>query len=708
MKSSRFIPPYRPGWCLGPMTVLFAASAVFGAETNTPPAEAAAPELTPEQMFEGGTNTFNNWVEVGGGTFFTSGNKAEFRQQQQKSGNIFGGIQDLHYQATAAKGTTVTLDGHALFDENDYKIKLDVSKEKLGYVRFSYSEFRTWYNGDGGYYVPTKAYYDKSGDGLAVDRGEISFEAGLRLDKYPSITFKYTHASREGDKGSTSWGPTHPASDATVRGIAPSIWDLDESRDIFQLDATHHYKATDFGVGVSYETGKLDDARKMNFWPGEPIAQKVTDRQGTTYDLFNVHAFSETWIKKNMLLSAGFAYSDLDNDFSGSRIYGSDFDVGYVPGAQNGFGYYGFDGGSRLHEYVGDLNLLVKPLPTLSIVPSIRVQKEDTDANGGGSETFGTATPVPFSGNSDYDLLDVRERLDLTYTGFTNWVLYARGEFTEGDGNLSERGGLVPINGIGVPGIQRETEDSRFFQKYSAGVRCYPARSVTFDVGGYYKNNNYDYDHDVDSTPNDSGNRYPAYLVMHNFETYDGNARLTLRPVRNVTLVTRYEYQLSTVHTRPASISGLSETESSKMTSHIFAQDVSWSPWSRLYLQAGFNYVVSKTENPVSDYTQAILNAENNYWTLNFTAGLVLDDKTDLNVGYFYYQADNFDDNSAYGLPLGAEGHEHGVTAALVRRLTKNLRLTCRYAYYQYDDGTYGGNRDYQAHGIYSSLQYRF
>jgi hypothetical protein len=126
----------------------------------------------------------------------------------------------------------------------------------------------------------------------------------------------------------------HPANDAQVRGISPSVLDIDEHRDIFELDATHHIKATELGVGVRYESAKLDDTRNMDFWRGEPIEQKVTDRQGTTYDLFNVHAFTETWLKKNLLLTSGFAYTDLNNDFSGSRIYGSDFDVG---GAQNGF-----------------------------------------------------------------------------------------------------------------------------------------------------------------------------------------------------------------------------------------------------------------------------------------------------------------------------------------------------------------------------------
>ena len=95
------------------------------------------------------------------------------------------------------------------------------------------------------------------------------------------------------------------------------------------------------------------------------MEQKITDQQGTSYDSFNAHAYTETWINKKLFLSTGFSYSDLDNTFSGSRIYGNDFDVNYVPSAQNGFGYYGLNGGSRLDEYVMNVNLLAKPCPHL-------------------------------------------------------------------------------------------------------------------------------------------------------------------------------------------------------------------------------------------------------------------------------------------------------------------------------------------------------
>ena len=233
---------------------------------------------------------------------------------------------------------------------------------------------------------------------------------------------------------------------------------------------------------------------------------------------------------------------------------------------------------------------------------------------------------------------------------------------------------------------------------------------MTLDAGGYYKNNRYDYEHTLDSTPNDSTSvdRYPAYLVMQSFETFDGNVRLTLRPVPNVTLVSRYEYQISTVRTAPDPISELNEAESSKMTSHILAQNVSWIPWNRLSLQLGFNYVLSKTKTPASDVTQAILNAKNNYWALNFSSGLVLDDKTDLKLGYFYYRTDDYQDNSDIGLPLGAGGQEHAITATLARRLTERIRLTLRYGFSHYTDDAFGGNRDFNAHLVYSGLQYRF
>jgi hypothetical protein len=688
------------------LTAWFAVSPLSAADTNAP-AAAVAPPLTPQEMFEGGKEAYNNWIELSVGAFFTGGNKAQFQQRQRSRSGPFGGIEDFHYQTGIATNTTLSLDGRALFDNDDYKLRLEVAREKVGYLRVSYEEFRTWYNGNGGFDPPSNTWYPLAENALALDRGEISFEGGLRLEEVPTVTFKYTHRFRDGEKSSSIWGATHPGG-GPARGLSPSFYDINERSDIFQLDASHRIMKTDFGLGLRYESGKLDNALKIDQSPDEPVERKITDRTDTSYDLFNAHAFTETWIKTNLFFSSGFSFSDLDNNFSGSRIYGSDFDVGYVPSAADGAGYFGLNGGSRLQEYEMNLNLLAILLPNVSSALSLRAQKEDVDADVRGFQTLGDNPATAFSGDSERDLLDVRERLDLRYTGVTNWVFYGRGEWTQGDGNLKENGGFGPVNGVGVAPIRRETEDSRFFQKYGLGATWYAARQITLDAGGYYKINHYDYDHLVDDTPNDSPNRYPAYLVMQNFETYDGNVRLTLRPWRNVTLISRYEFQSSTIKTKPDSNSGLGEVESSDMTSHILAQSISWSPWSRLCLQAGLNYVLSETRTPASEFTRAILNAQNNYWTLNFSSGLVLDDKTTLNASYFYYRADNYQDNSADGVPYGVGAEEHSVTCGIIRNIRENIRVALKYGFFTWDDQTSGGHDNYDAHLLYSSLQYRF
>jgi len=684
--------------------VIRASLIVLGAQ-----AARAGDAITPEQWYEGGTNTYKNWIELSTGALLTQGNANQATQGKQLNTGVFGGIEDLHYESQVAKKTTFTLDGRSIFDDHDYSVGLGLVREDLGFVRVHFENFRTWDSGTGGYIPAEQLSYALPGDALALDRGLITFEAGLTKPDLPQITFKYSHSYRNGDESSTLWGPVHDPSGNIYR-VYPETYAIDEKSDTFQLDLTHHYKELNYGVGVSYETGNLNDADKLTFWQGEPVQQKVTDQQGTSYDMLSAHAFAESWIKDNLFLSTGFMFANLDDTFTGSQIYGDDFDVVYSPTYPGlDYGYIHLNGGAHEHQYVMNVNLMSLPTKTFTISPSIRVQKEDWNADASGLGTLGTDTQ-DFNSNSGYDSLDVCERLDLRYTGVTNWVFNAGGQWTEGQANLHENGGLTQVNGIGPIPVQFATDDSRLFQKYFASARWYPVRQASVDIGGYYKINQYNYDNTLDNTTNNlsTGNAYPGFILYQGFETLDGNIRLTLRLPKNITLVSRYEYQYSTINTRPDPVSGLSEVDSSKMYTQIIGQNVNWTPLNWLGLQAGFNYVLSTTKTPTSDYTQAVLNSQNNYWTVNFNSTLVLDDKTDLNLGYFYYRADDGQNNIVGGVPLGTDTEEHSVTATLVRRITQNLRLSLKYAYTHYDDMASAGHFSYDAQVIFASLQYRF
>ena len=135
-------PPKVPGrsWPRGWLVVAMLLAG--GAPARADGTNSAA--LTPEQMFEGGTNSYSNWVELSAGSLFTSGSKAQAQQWHQLNQGPFGGISDLHLQEDVAKGTTFSLDGRGLFDEHDYKLGLGLQREGLGYLRFNYENFRTW------------------------------------------------------------------------------------------------------------------------------------------------------------------------------------------------------------------------------------------------------------------------------------------------------------------------------------------------------------------------------------------------------------------------------------------------------------------------------------------------------------------------------------------------------------------------------------
>ncbi len=520
--------------------------------TNAPPAKAGQTPaaLTPEQMFEGEA-AYKNWVEFSTGGFIVRGDAGQAEQREQLKRGAFGGIQDLHVEGNLDKKTTVTVDGHSIFDDHDYQLNLALKREDTGYVRVGFENFRTWSDSAGGFFGPDNLQFSQAGEGLGLERGQVFLEAGLNLKNAPKVTFRYTHRYRQGDESSTLWGPVNTSQG--TRNIFPGSYGLDETFDTFELDVTHRIKIVDFGAGIRYEKASMNDGLFTTSQPGAAFQQRITDRQGTDYDMFSVHAFAESWLKKDLLLSAGFLYDNVDNTFSGNNIYGDDFNLAFAPNALSGLGYFDLHGGSRLHDYVFNLNALALPTSHFTIVPSVRVEKMDSDADAAGTGTLGAFPTEPFSARGDQDELDVTERVDFRYTGVTNWVFYAGPELTEGRGNLKENGGLSQVAGIGVPPIQLSTDESRLFQKYFAGVRRYPTRRLSLDAGGYYKSHEYDYNNIVDSTPNttNSLNRYPGYLVLQSFDTYDGNVRATWRPVQNVTLVGRYEYQLSYVHTGP-------------------------------------------------------------------------------------------------------------------------------------------------------------
>ena len=202
---------------------------------------------------------YKNWIELGIGGVITSGDRAQFEQEHRLPGDQpYGGIQDLHYEQTIGKDATLTVDGHALWDFNDYDIKLQLSQPKLGYIKAGFTEFRSLVRWQRRIFsAPWRHLVPPPIPEMHIDRGEAWVELGLRLPNWPEITLHYSHEFRQGMKDSTVWGDTNQTGLAppfnSTRKIVPSFRDIDETRDTIALEISHTIGNTDVLLGMRYE-----------------------------------------------------------------------------------------------------------------------------------------------------------------------------------------------------------------------------------------------------------------------------------------------------------------------------------------------------------------------------------------------------------------------------------------------------------------------
>ena len=658
--------------------------------------------VEPKQAEATPTEELVNGITLGVGGVSISGNRAQFQERWGMKQGVLGGLQGFHYELMFGQKGTLELDGRAMYGGEDYSVKLQVVDPDRGFFRAGFRQFKTWYDGSAGYVPAAGLALSLGSDELSLNRGEIWIEGGLTPPDGPMLTLKLSREYRKGTKASIIWGDSIRG--GVNRGMVPSFREIDEIRNRVLADLKHTVGRSDLGIGLRLDMADTDNKFKERRTPeAAGVGNRyVTQRDVFESDMLNIRAFTETRINEQTLLTSGYSYTRMDTDIGGSRIYGASFDAPYSP-AYVDSGYTSVSGGSIVEQYVMNLSLRLEPWPDFVIVPSLRAEKIDT----GDSSAYSVANVPTGITAVQSGFLTVSEALEARFTGFTNWVLYVRGEWSEGDGYLRERS---------IPVISRSTDSERFTQKYTVGANWYPLRRLHFSGQVYHKAADNEYTHLGDSTsnailplPGGSGNRYPAFIREHSFQTDDLNLRATWRPLPNITSVTRYDYQISTINTRG---DNLSTVESGKTTAHIISQNLTWAPWSRLLLQGSFSYALDSTTTPASSLTGAaaglVSDARNDYWQTTATVTFVVDDKTDLQANYFYYRANNFINNSAVSMPYGTSANDHTVNIGLTRNFSKTVRGSLNYGYFRHRDETSGGLDNYDAHLVFSTITYRF
>lgn len=645
-------------------------------------------------------------VAFAGGASSVDGDGARFQKHFQHRRGGFGGVQDFQY-LKEGEDSFFRLNGGVVAGNAD--IRLDARWEKYDshYLWFGYKQFRTWYDGSGGYLPANDLWISLYDEEMHLDRGQLWVEFGLIPADRPHLRVRYQRLTRKGRKDSTTWGDTALTGGSGLRSIVPTYLDLDETRDIVAAEIMQQSGEYVWEAGVRYDGTKLNNSRNANRRPGESSDRKVVTRDGTEADLFSAYGYSMRNFGENLTISASGSYMTLDTNLEGSRIYGDTYDPVFDPEYGKlqfrDRGFLELAGGSKLKQLVANGNLQYRAGKHWKIRTSLRLSDKRTDGVSRFTEwDFGSSLStnvVEMEAASRRDVFDAVGDLEVFYSGLKNWTLTLRGEWIHGSGDLAENKVEIESDTINV---DRLTNDERRGHKYSLGANWYASSHVTIAGQVYFRSRENSFDHVRDSSPPTASDRYPAFIENQEFETVDANIRLSWRPLSNLNLVTRFDRRSSDVTSRMMS---LNSERSADLKSRILSQSVTYSPVPRLYLTGSINITRDFVETPAEEL---VGDSQNDYVVGTLGAGYAVNDRNDVTIDYFYFDADNFADNSANSQPYNAGETRHAISGVWRFQYSENLLYTAKYAFATNRDQTSGGNNDYDAHTVYGSVQYRF
>ena len=711
-----------------PALVLTLTVASHAGTATTPTAPAAPAEAS-------------NWIGFTIGGAFVNGNDAGMQRRTQTNGDFYGGIDSFQFSKALDKSTTLTIDGHAMPGLEDYLGNINVTKTGVGYVKVGYKQYRTWYDGSGGYMPQLAEQYTepKWGDELHLDRGEFSLEAGLRMENLPEITFRYSHAFRDGQKDSTGWGERQVISSTSTNPykFQPSLWHLDEKIDTFGLEVEHTLGNTDLGLGLTYEhvsyTNSFEDTRgALNTTTNLNNIRTNINSSDYKMDLFAGNIHSVTRFDDKLWLTAGFAYTTVNTNTDGSSRQFFN-----APGSTANDTYYTSPaGGGEFSEYVANLNVMWNPFVDLTITPSARVERSFQNA----MMVVDNSVPVGIKPagsayTADFDTSATTGAIDIRYTGISELVLYAKGQWgyeeqSKWYQDVYTPNALQPVLPVGGGNDWLRDDIQINEQEYTLGANWYPMSGLSFSLQGLYSVRDQSYAPVANNGPGGAVTLRPA-ILEHDTTVDDINLRMTYRPMSNLSLVTRYDYRDTTYSNNgvkwtpgtpaggPPDSSMLAGVDSGLVTSNVLSECATWSPMARLYLQANACFTWSKTN------TDAIWvpDSRNNYFSGSLTAGYAIDDKTDITATYTYYGASNYEQQGSpytasstspipYGMGYGLNTQEHGVNLTLTRAITPNMIWNLRYGFVTSQTSPMpdqsGGFNDFTAQMISTGLQIRF
>ena len=618
------------------------------------------------------------------------GDDNKFREDWWMQGGVNAGVDNFSLHRETGD-VTIDAQGRAIVPEEDYRLGLRVAKRDVGYVRAGFREYRKYFDDTGGFFLNfSDSSFDLDKD-LHLDIGQVFIEAGLTLPKKPKLVVGYEHRFKDGEKSLLEWGSVTQG--GVTRKLFPSFKEIDEKLDVIRVEVSHDIANIRVGDEFRYEHYSIDTKRhEQDRDLGTGVSETVAVDEAYRHDAFFNTFHAETHLNDTTFLSLGYLFTTLDGEAS--------FRMMTVPFGPESFDKSWFSNAIDLSQdtHIVNANAVLGPFNNVTIYAGLEGERLEREGN-----TDAILTEIGFTGatdspealiDSDQDKWGMEETIGVRYTGLPRTTLYAEGRWTQQDINLTE----TELED-GELALDRDTDTRVRRQRYSIGFNTSPWSRTT--VAARYRRSyrSNDYDHTVDNVEGDDPNNvYSAFILDQDIKSDEVMVKLSFAPVTRIRTSLKYQFKSTDIDTDEDTDPPTSK-HSCKYDANIYTASITATPVASLFVTGLVSYQDVRLKT-IGGETGSIVDYIGDVLSLAANAGWAIDPLTSLELQYVYSLAENFEDISSDGLPLGVESQRHAVLANLTRRITENLSVKLRYGFYNYDDNASDGSDNYSAHLI--------
>lgn len=639
-----------------------------------------------------------------------------------------GGIESFRWVGPGSGDWQVAVDARIVQNPDTIAFVLELMRPEEETLEISVRHWTDFDNGAGLLNVAIGEQALLSPQELEKELSEVIVRYQKHLSELLVTDLGYRLFTRRGSTLSTRYGDDFQfrIGGRPSRGVVPALLESDETVQSAEGRLQWQDGVRRTGLRAQVQRREADRLSLVERGVADAVANRCTRQQERTVDdLFSLSAYSRREWGETVVGSMGFAFTRLDGSVSGSRIFGANPEAAYDPEfAALQFedrGYFDLESRRQLRQWLFNMNLVTHPGETVRWMAGVRLEKLSTEVFGSYLDTYSTVDwaaaefqreEADMLSRAERGLLDVSGFIEFRYTGWAKTALHSRLEAGRQEGDLDEiwtREELSPDVRDPLNLLDRATDFDRATAFWEVGMQFHPYRAFQISLQGYLKHRDNGYSLLGTTVPKEDYTRYPGHLIRQVYQTRDLNGRLIWRVHPTLKLMTRLDYQESTLENTDRGLKAIESAERRRVMVH---QTATWTPWRRVFVTAAYSRIEDLTETVAAHlegvFSGIVADLPNDYWQVDASAYLVLTKRIDLQLGYTYLEMENYVDLMPKTVSYGADLSLETASAGLVLHLAERLRTRLEYRYFEREEPRNGGSHAYTAHLFSATVQVTF